>query len=127
MFVIQMQTASRGRERMNSYKKKDFEIKVDEDDGSHYWKLTGGGETKNHKNTDQDMSEKGGRIYFEENLVGFNSGQYLKDFMAKLSPDHKNLMQRPRRPGKEFKLLENPERWYVPSNFDYGNKIIANI
>ena len=92
MFVIQMHTASRGRERMHSYKKTDFEIKMDEDEGLQYWKLVGGGETKNHKSTDQDMANKGGRIYFKPNIAGFNPGQYLKDFMTKLSPKHPNLM-----------------------------------
>ena len=113
-----MHTASRGRERMNTYKKTDFEIKMDEAEGLEYWKLVGGGETKNHKNTDQDLANKGGRIYFKPNIVGFNPGQYLKDFMAKLNPQHANLMQRPRRASKNpnakygiFKLDENPEIW----------------
>ena len=68
------------------------------------------GETKNHKTTDQDI-EKGGRIYFNPNSVGLNPGEYLQDFMTKLNPKSKNLMQRPKQPSKQFKLEDNPNTW----------------
>ena len=110
MFIIQMHLAGRGIERMESYKRSDFKILVDEDDGTHYWKLTVGGETKNHKTTDQDMS-KGGRIYFRPNNIGLNPGQYIKDFLAKHNPESDFLFQKPQRPKEDFKLEENPKCW----------------
>ena len=111
MFIIQMHTAGRARERMDTYKISDFELLMDENKGIQYWKLTGGGETKNHKDTDQDMT-KGGRIYFEKNLVGLNPGKYIQDFMSKLNPKQKCLFQRPQRTTKkDFKLHENPDCW----------------
>ena len=110
MFIIQMSLASRGRERMDFYTKDDFQILMDEDNNLRYWKLVNGGETKNHKTTDEDM-EKGGRIYFKKNSAGLNPGEYLQDFMSKLNPQSKNLMQRPKQPSKTFKLDENPKIW----------------
>ena len=114
MFIIQMNTAGRGIERMESYKKSDFEIKVDEDTGEQYWKLVVGGETKNHKTTDQDMS-KGGRIYFRTNNAGLNQGEYIRDFLTKLNPENRHFFQKPQRPKDKskdaFKLHENPECW----------------
>ena len=105
-----MHLAGRGIERIASYKKSDFQILTDEDDGTHYWKLVVGGETKNHKNTDQDMT-KGGRIYFKTNNIGLNPGQYIKDFLSKLNPKQECLFQRPTRKSKAFKLDENPKCW----------------
>ena len=111
MFIIDMAFASRGRERMDFYTQDDFQILMDEDNNLRYWKLVNAGETKNHKSTDQDM-EKGGRIYFKQNSIGLNAGEYLQDFMSKLNPKSKNLMQRPQRLTKvDFKLHENPKTW----------------
>ena len=110
IFIIDMHLASRGIERMDSYEKEDFKIFHDEDSGLNYWKLTKGGELKNHKDTDQDM-DKGGRIYFQENSVGFNPGQYFEDFKKKLNPKNKYLIQRPQRKCKWFRLEENPTVW----------------
>ena len=81
MFIIEMAFASRGRERMDFYTKDDFQILMDEDNNLRYWKLIRGGETKNHKTTDQDM-EKGGRIYFKQNSAGLNPGEYLQDVLC---------------------------------------------
>ena len=106
-----MHLASRGIERMIQYEKEDFQIFEDEDDGTKYWKLVKGGETKCHKTDSEDVMGKGGRIYFKENSAGLNPGQYLEDFMKKLNPDCKNLMQRPKRPSITFKLDENPDVW----------------
>ena len=108
-----MHLASRGRERMVQFKKSDFKTFIDEN-GAKYWKLVKGGETKCHKDDSEDVDGRGGRIYFTENALGLNSGQYLEDFMKKLHPDCKNLMQRPKRPSKKpgkFKLENNPDIW----------------
>ena len=110
MYIIQLHLASRGRERMDTYLKSDFQVLWDEDKGLNFWKLVNAGETKNNKLTDQDI-ENGGRIYFEENAGGLNPGQYLQDYMSKLSDDHKNLMQRPQRTAEWFKLKDNPKCW----------------
>ena len=110
MFLLEMAFASRGRERMDFYTKDDFKILMDEDNNLRYWKLVTGGETKNHKMTNQDM-EKGGRIYFKKNSAGLNPGEYFQDFMSKLNPESKNLMQHPQRPKKTFKLEDNPKIW----------------
>ena len=109
MYIIELYLASRGRERMDTYLKTDFQVLWDEDKGLHFWKLVNAGETKNNKLTDQDI-ENGGRIYFEENAGGLNPGQYIQAYMSKLS-EHKNLMQRPQRPKPEFKLENNPKCW----------------
>ena len=101
--------ARRGIEGINSFKKTDFELQVD-DDGNKSYKLVCGGLTKNHQDDSEDLS-MGGVIPFDTNDHGFNPGQFFHDYLNKLHKDSPYLLQRPRTLSGKFDIKSNPSCW----------------
>ena len=98
---------------MDEYQKDDFG-EVQDDDGRRFLKLIKGGETKNHKADDQAVMEKGGKIPFEENALGFSPAQFILEYKKKLNPETNFLCQRPRRKNNQkngWNLNSNPDIW----------------
>ena len=110
IMLITQYLAKRGREEIDQYRKTDFEL-LEDDQGNRYYKKIVGRNTKNHQKDSENVEETGGIIPFSPTPEGLSAGQYLHDFLEKLSPKSDFLCQRPCRKSKSFKIHKNPTCW----------------